>query len=135
MVYLPDRVEVKRNEQIRFMFRRTAGELATRIRACEHGDNLKHAALMQRYPDMEHDDPNGKTLQPKAELRDSLAVHQARAVRIWLPDPGSSGGGNDRHCHCQVNYAKENINEHSQFLVHASGFILGGAAPPWRNAS
>ena len=33
-------------------------------------ENKKHAALMQKYPDMEHDDPNGKRLAPtkKGEL-------------------------------------------------------------------
>ena len=30
-------------------------------------DNLKHAALMQKYPDMEHDDPNAKTVQPQGK--------------------------------------------------------------------
>ncbi|MBI2715669.1 MAG: copper resistance protein, partial [Rhizobiales bacterium] len=27
-------------------------------------DNNKHAELMKKYPDMEHDDPNGKSLAP-----------------------------------------------------------------------
>ena len=28
-------------------------------------ENKKHAAQMQKFPDMEHDDPNGKTVKPK----------------------------------------------------------------------
>jgi uncharacterized cupredoxin-like copper-binding protein len=32
-------------------------------------DNLKHAALMKKYPDMEHDDPNGKTVGGKSRGR------------------------------------------------------------------
>ena len=28
-------------------------------------ENLKHAEEMKKNPDMEHDDPNGKRLQPK----------------------------------------------------------------------
>jgi len=65
MEYVPKRVEVKRNEQIRFVLR-NAGELAHEFVLASTADNLKHATLMQKYPDMEHDDPNGKTLQPKA---------------------------------------------------------------------
>ncbi len=65
MEYVPNRVEVKRNEQIRFVLK-NAGELAHEFVLATTADNLKHAALMQKYPDMEHDDPNGKTLQPKA---------------------------------------------------------------------
>jgi uncharacterized cupredoxin-like copper-binding protein len=65
MEYVPSRVEVKRNEQIRFVLK-NAGELAHEFVLASTADNLKHAALMQKYPDMEHDDPNGKTLQPKA---------------------------------------------------------------------
>jgi len=60
----PARVEVKRGEQIRFVLK-NAGELAHEFVLASTADNLKHAALMQKYPDMEHDDPNGKTLQPK----------------------------------------------------------------------
>jgi uncharacterized cupredoxin-like copper-binding protein len=65
MEYVPSRLEVKRNEQVRFVLK-NAGELAHEFVLATTADNLKHAALMQKYPDMEHDDPNGKTLQPKA---------------------------------------------------------------------
>ena len=64
MEYVPNRIEVKRNEQIRFLLK-NAGELAHEFVLATTADNLKHAVLMQKYPDMEHDDPNGKTLQPK----------------------------------------------------------------------
>jgi uncharacterized cupredoxin-like copper-binding protein len=66
MVFVPDRLEVKRGEQVRFVLE-NAGELAHEFVLASEKDNLKHAALMQKYPDMEHDDPNGKTLQPKAK--------------------------------------------------------------------
>ena len=65
MYYEPERLEVKRGEQIRFVIINT-GELAHEFVVASTKDNLKHAELMQKYPDMEHDDPNGKTLQPKA---------------------------------------------------------------------
>ena len=65
MEYVPSRLEVKRNEQIRFVLK-NVGELAHEFVLASTSENLKHAVLMQKYPDMEHDDPNGKTLQPKA---------------------------------------------------------------------
>ena len=65
MSFAPDKIEVKRGEQIRFVIR-NVGELPHEFVLASTADNLKHAALMQKYPDMEHDDPNGKTLQPKA---------------------------------------------------------------------
>jgi uncharacterized cupredoxin-like copper-binding protein len=64
MSYVPNRVEVKRGEQVRFVIR-NVGELPHEFILASTPDNLKHAALMQKYPDMEHDDPNGKTVQPK----------------------------------------------------------------------
>jgi uncharacterized cupredoxin-like copper-binding protein len=66
MMFVPERIEVKRGEQIRFKLQ-NAGELPHEFVVANTADNLKHAAMMQKYPDMEHDDPNGKTLQPKAK--------------------------------------------------------------------
>jgi uncharacterized cupredoxin-like copper-binding protein len=65
MEYLPNRIEVKRNEQIRFVLK-NSGELAHEFVLASAADNAKHAALMQKFPDMEHDDPNSKTLPAKA---------------------------------------------------------------------
>jgi uncharacterized cupredoxin-like copper-binding protein len=65
MEYVPSRLEVKRGEQIRFVLK-NAGELAHEFIIASTADNLKHAELMKKFPEMEHDDPNSKTLQPKA---------------------------------------------------------------------
>jgi uncharacterized cupredoxin-like copper-binding protein len=65
MEYVPARIEVKRNEQIRFVLK-NVGELAHEFVLASTADNLKHAELMKKFPEMEHDDPNSKTLQPKA---------------------------------------------------------------------
>jgi uncharacterized cupredoxin-like copper-binding protein len=69
MSYQPNALEVKRGEQIKFVIT-NAGLLAHEFILANTADNLKHAALMKKYPDMEHDDPNGKTVQPgaKAEM-------------------------------------------------------------------
>jgi uncharacterized cupredoxin-like copper-binding protein len=64
MLFKPDRVEVRRGEQIRFVLKND-GELDHEFVLASTEENLKHADLMKKYPDMEHDDPNGKTLKTK----------------------------------------------------------------------
>lgn len=65
MLFVPDRIEVKRDEQIKFVIRNT-GSVKHEFVLAAAKDNLKHQALMQKYPDMEHDDPNGKSLATSA---------------------------------------------------------------------
>jgi uncharacterized cupredoxin-like copper-binding protein len=69
MSFKPDRLEIKRGEQVKFVIS-NVGALAHEFVLASTEDNLKHAALMQIYPVMEHDDPNGKTVQPggKSEI-------------------------------------------------------------------
>ncbi|WP_306225205.1 cupredoxin domain-containing protein [Bosea beijingensis] len=64
MSFIPDRVEVRRGEQIRFQLRNN-GELDHELVVATLEENLKHAVAMQKNPDMEHDDPNAKRLAPK----------------------------------------------------------------------
>jgi len=63
MVFIPDRVEVKRGEQIRFVLR-NKGELEHEFVLATREENLKHAEEMKKNPDMEHDDPNAKRVKP-----------------------------------------------------------------------
>lgn len=63
MLFSPNRIDVKKGEQVRFVITNT-GKVQHEFVLASKEDNNKHAALMQKYPDMEHDDPNGKTLQP-----------------------------------------------------------------------
>jgi len=65
MLYEPASLTIKRGEQVKFIIR-NVGLLPHEFVLGDEKDNLKHAALMQKYPDMEHDDPNGKTVQPNA---------------------------------------------------------------------
>lgn len=64
MIYVPDRVDVKRGEQIRFIVT-NAGAIPHEFTIASTEDNLKHAEEMKKNPEMEHDDPNSKTIQPK----------------------------------------------------------------------
>ena len=66
MLFVPDKIEVRRGEQIRFIVTND-GLLAHEFVLASTEDNLKHAELMKKYPEMEHDDPNAKTLQPQAK--------------------------------------------------------------------
>jgi uncharacterized cupredoxin-like copper-binding protein len=64
MLFVPDRVEVKRGEQIRFVLI-NVGELDHEFVLATTEENLRHAKEMEKNPDMEHDDPNAKRLAPK----------------------------------------------------------------------
>lgn len=64
MTFTPNKIEVKKGEQIKFMLRNN-GELDHEFILATTAENLKHAESMKKNPDMEHDDPNGKRLAPK----------------------------------------------------------------------
>ena len=64
MMFVPDRVEVKRGEQIRFVLE-NVGELDHEFILATTKENVKHAEEMKKHPEMEHDDPNAKRLKPK----------------------------------------------------------------------
>ncbi len=63
MMYIPDRVEIRKGEQVRFMLR-NSGLLEHEFLLATTEENLKHAELMKKFPEMEHDEPNGKRLKP-----------------------------------------------------------------------
>jgi len=63
MVFIPNHIEIKKGEQIRFMMR-NSGLLDHELVLATLEENLKHAIEMQKNPDMEHDDPNAKRLAP-----------------------------------------------------------------------
>ena len=63
MKFVPERVDVKKGEQVRFVIQ-NKGELKHEFTLASVADNDKHAELMKKYPDMEHDDPNAKSVDP-----------------------------------------------------------------------
>lgn len=64
MTFTPDRIEVKRGEQIKFIIK-NEGELPHEFLLDSFEENQKHAIAMQKNPEMEHDDPNGRRTEPK----------------------------------------------------------------------
>ena len=63
MGYEPARIEVRRGEQIRFVLQ-NEGEEDHEFILATATENRKHAEVMKKNPDMEHDDPNAKRLLP-----------------------------------------------------------------------
>jgi uncharacterized cupredoxin-like copper-binding protein len=64
MLFIPDRLEIKRGEQIRFVLSNN-GELEHEFVLATTAENVKHAEEMKKNPDMEHDDPNAKRVAAK----------------------------------------------------------------------
>jgi uncharacterized cupredoxin-like copper-binding protein len=64
MIFVPEKIQVKKGEQVKFMLRNN-GELEHEFILATTAENLKHGEAMKKNPDMEHDDPNGKRLAPK----------------------------------------------------------------------
>ena len=63
MVFDPTRLEVRRGEQIRFVLE-NEGIYDHEFVLATPAENRKHAELMKKFPDMEHDDPNAKRVSP-----------------------------------------------------------------------
>ena len=64
MAYSPTKVEVKVGEQVKFVLTNT-GELDHEFMLDSIEHNAKHKIAMEKNPEMEHDDANGKRLQSK----------------------------------------------------------------------
>ena len=64
MSYTPEKIEVRRGEQIRFVIR-NEGELAHEFLLDSFEGNAKHKIQMEKNPTMEHDEPNGTRLETK----------------------------------------------------------------------
>jgi uncharacterized cupredoxin-like copper-binding protein len=64
MMFVPDRVEVQKGEQVKFVLRNN-GDIDHEFVIATVEENLKHAQEMKQSPDMQHDDPNARRLAPK----------------------------------------------------------------------
>ena len=63
MLFEPNKVEIKRGEQVKFVLK-NAGKTDHEFMLDSIPNNAKHKIAMEKNPDMEHDDPNGKRLAP-----------------------------------------------------------------------
>ena len=64
MMFMPERLEIKRGEQVRFVIT-NSGELDHEFILATTEENLKHYEEMKKNPEMEHDDPNAKRVGAK----------------------------------------------------------------------
>jgi uncharacterized cupredoxin-like copper-binding protein len=63
MLFRPAKLVINRGEQIRFVVK-NIGLLPHEFLLATTAENLQHAEEMKKYPDMEHDDPNGIRVEP-----------------------------------------------------------------------
>src|SRR5258708_33475241 len=56
MAFTPDKIEVKRGEQVKFVIRNVGKEDHEFLLATT-AENRQHAEVMKKHPEMEHDDP------------------------------------------------------------------------------
>jgi uncharacterized cupredoxin-like copper-binding protein len=61
MRFEPALITVRKGEQIRFLLE-NGGTESHEFMLATVAENRKHAQLMKKFPDMEHDDPNAKRL-------------------------------------------------------------------------
>jgi uncharacterized cupredoxin-like copper-binding protein len=64
MTYAPNKVEVRKGEQIKFVLKNT-GDLAHEFLIDSFENNARHKVEMEKNPEMEHDEPNGARVEPK----------------------------------------------------------------------
>jgi uncharacterized cupredoxin-like copper-binding protein len=64
MLFAPDRVEIRKGEQIKFVLH-NSGELDHEFVLATTQENLEHAEIMKKNPEMRHADPNARRLAPK----------------------------------------------------------------------
>jgi uncharacterized cupredoxin-like copper-binding protein len=92
MVFVPEKVDVKKGEQVKFVLRNN-GELDHEFILATTDENLKHAEAMKKNPDMEHDDPNGKRLAPKKTGEILWKFSKAGEFEYSCLIPGHREGG------------------------------------------
>lgn len=63
MFYAPEHLDLRKGEQIKFELR-NEGATDHEFVLATTAENLKHAEIMKKNPDMEHDDPNMIRLAP-----------------------------------------------------------------------
>ncbi len=63
MRFTPERIEIRQGETVRFVVR-NRGQIKHEMVLGTVAELKKHAALMAKFPEMEHDDPNAASADP-----------------------------------------------------------------------
>ena len=64
MSFIPDKIEVQKRRADPLRHSATTARLSTSSCSRALQDNKKHAEVMKKFPDMEHDDPNAISVDP-----------------------------------------------------------------------
>jgi uncharacterized cupredoxin-like copper-binding protein len=64
MLYVPAQVEIRKGETIKFVIY-NSGELNHEFVLASTEENLEHAEMMMKNPEMQHADPNARRVAPK----------------------------------------------------------------------
>ena len=64
MLFQPDKLTVRAGEQVRFLLRNN-GKIEHEFVVATIEENLRHMKAMEANPDMRHEEPNARRLQPK----------------------------------------------------------------------
>lgn len=130
MLFSPDKIAVKRGEQIRFKLA-NHGLLDHEIVVSTLAANLKHAEEIEKNPDM------GMTIRTpsvcnQANRAKFFGSSPRPAHSLLLPDPGPSSGRNVRHHHSQIARIDKEPKMSKLLITLAGGLFaaqIGIAAP------
>ena len=92
MKFSPEKFDVKKGEQVRFVIQ-NKGALKHEFTLASIKDNDKHAEVMKKFPDMEHDDPNAKSVDPGKTAEIVWRFTKAGAFEFACLIPGHREAG------------------------------------------
>ena len=92
MRFTPDNIAVKRGETVRLVVK-NAGQLKHEFNLGTEADLKKHYALMLKFPEMEHDDPNVASVEPGKTGEVVWQFTKAGTVSFACLHPGHYAAG------------------------------------------
>ncbi|MGI8568921.1 MAG: cupredoxin domain-containing protein [Methylocella sp.] len=92
MIFVPNKVEVKKGKQTKFMLRNN-GELDHEFVLATTAENLEHAAMMKKNPEMERHDPNARRVAPNKTDEIVWRFTKAGVFEFACLIPGHRGAG------------------------------------------
>lgn len=92
MAYVPAEVDVTKGEQVKFIVK-NAGTMKHEffLDSIEH--NAHHKLLMQKHPEMEHDDPNAQSVEPGKQVEILWQFSKAGTFEFACLIPGHYEAG------------------------------------------
>jgi uncharacterized cupredoxin-like copper-binding protein len=101
MRFSPTTLSVKQGETRAVSIVRNDGKLLHEMVLGTHEELAKHAELMRKFPDMEHDEPHMVHVQP-GRTEAWCGNSTAGEFRVCMPGAGTLRGRNDRHDHSSI---------------------------------